>query len=76
MRLPGSSGQAQRIKPALSRSEGRSHSDLGDASLHLVINLVTSTVLQLVLDPPRDVTRRELQDELVRRVEASIRGPA
>jgi AcrR family transcriptional regulator len=48
--------------------------DFSDATLHLVINLVTSTIMQLVLDPPADVTRRELLDELTRRVEAWIRG--
>lgn len=48
--------------------------DLSDASLHLLINLVTSTILQSVLDPPPDVTRRELLDELVRRVEEWLRG--
>jgi AcrR family transcriptional regulator len=48
--------------------------DFSDATLHLTINLVTSTMLQLVLDPPADVARRELLDELVRRVEAWIRG--
>jgi len=47
--------------------------DFNDATLHLVINLVTSTIMQLVLDPPRDVTRRELLDELIRRVEDWIR---
>jgi AcrR family transcriptional regulator len=49
--------------------------DFSDATLHLVINLVSSTILQLVLDPPRDVTRRELLDELARRLEDWIRGP-
>ena len=48
--------------------------EFSDATLHLVINLVTSTIMQLVLDPPRDVTRRELLDELTRRVEEWIRG--
>lgn len=48
--------------------------DFSDASLHLVINLVTSTILQCVLEPPDDVSRRELLDELVRRVDEWIRG--
>jgi AcrR family transcriptional regulator len=48
--------------------------DFSDASLHLVINLVTSTIMQLVLDPPEDVSRRARLDELVLRVEAWIRG--
>lgn len=47
--------------------------DFSDASLHLLINLVTSTIMQCVQDPPRDVSRRALLDELIRRVEAWIR---
>jgi len=47
--------------------------DVSDATLHLLINLVTSTILQLLLDPPEDVTRRELLDELTVRVEEWIR---
>ena len=47
--------------------------DFSDASLHLLINLVTSTIMQSVLDPPQDVSRRELLDELIRRVEEWIR---
>jgi AcrR family transcriptional regulator len=48
--------------------------DFSDASLHLLINLVTSTIMQCVLDPPRDVSRRRLLDELIFRVEEWIRG--
>jgi AcrR family transcriptional regulator len=48
--------------------------DLSDAALHLLINLVTSTIMQSILDPPDDVTRRELLDELIARVEEWIRG--
>ena len=47
--------------------------DLTGASLHLLINLVTSTILQIVNDPPSDVSQRELLDELVRRVEVWTR---
>ena len=47
--------------------------DLGGASLHLLINLVTSTIMQIVNEPPADVSQRALLDELVRRVEAWIR---
>jgi AcrR family transcriptional regulator len=47
---------------------------VSDAALHLLINLVTSTIMQCVLDPPRDVTRRQLLDELVLRVEEWVRG--
>jgi AcrR family transcriptional regulator len=52
---------------------GLVRSDLEGASLHLLINLVTSTILQIVNDPPADVSERELLDELVRRVESWIR---
>jgi AcrR family transcriptional regulator len=61
--------------------EVRSHAgdlvraDFSDATLHLLVNLVTSTIMELVLDPPRDVTRRELLDELILRVEEWLRGP-
>jgi AcrR family transcriptional regulator len=44
------------------------------ASLHLVVNLVSSTILRLVLDPPRDVSQQELIDELVERLDVWIRG--
>jgi AcrR family transcriptional regulator len=59
-----------------SRAGGFVRRDFSDATLHLLINLVTSTVMQCVLDPPKDVTRRELLDELTRRVEGWIRAPA
>lgn len=49
--------------------------DLPDPALHLLVNLVTSTIMQCVLDPPADVSPRELLDELVRRVEEWVRGP-
>jgi len=39
-----------------------------------VINLVTSTIMQLVLEPPHDISRRELLDELARWVDERIRG--
>ncbi len=48
---------------------GLVRADLAGASLHLLINLVTSTIMEIVLTPPADVSRRELLDELVRRVE-------
>jgi AcrR family transcriptional regulator len=47
--------------------------DFSDASMHLLINLVSSTIMQCVLDPPDDVSRRALLAELVRRVEDWIR---
>ena len=49
-------------------------SDFSDARLHLLINLVSSTILQCVLNPPADVSRRALLDELTRSVEEWIRG--
>jgi AcrR family transcriptional regulator len=55
------------------RAGGSVRSDFSDATLHLVINLITSTIMQSVLDPPDDVSRRELLDELVRRIEEWIR---
>jgi AcrR family transcriptional regulator len=45
------------------------------ATLHLVINLVSSTILQLVLDPPEGVTREALLAELSRCVDTLIRAP-
>jgi AcrR family transcriptional regulator len=48
-------------------------SDFSDARMHLLINLVSSTILQCVLDPPSDVSRRALLDELTLRVEEWIR---
>jgi AcrR family transcriptional regulator len=62
------SQQARRRAGTLVRS------DLSDASLQLVINLVTSTIMQLLLDPPTGVTHGELLDELVVRVESWMRG--
>ena len=56
------------------RAGGLVRSDLSDASLQLVINLVTSTIMQLLLDPPAGVTARELLDELIRRVDMWMRG--
>jgi AcrR family transcriptional regulator len=48
--------------------------ELSDPALHLLINLVTSTIMQCVMEPPADVTPRELLDELSRRVEEWVRG--
>ncbi len=56
------------------RAGGFVRADFSEASMHLVINLVSSTILQSVLDPPRDVSRRDLLDELVRWVEERIRA--
>ena len=54
-------------------TRGLVRADLAGASLHLRINLVTSTILQIVNEPPGDVSQRALLDELVRRVELWIR---
>lgn len=48
--------------------------DFSDATLHLLVNLVTSTIMQLVFDPPRGISRRALLDELIVRAEEWIRG--
>jgi AcrR family transcriptional regulator len=55
------------------RAGQRVRPDLSDATLHLSINLVTSTIMQLLLDPPDGVTEREMLDELTLRVEAWMR---
>ncbi|HEX2483844.1 MAG TPA: TetR/AcrR family transcriptional regulator [Myxococcota bacterium] len=57
------------------RAGGTLARELSDAGLHLLINLVTSTILQCILDPPPGVAPRELLDELVRRVEAWLPRP-
>jgi AcrR family transcriptional regulator len=49
--------------------------DFSPAAMHLLINLVSSTILQLVQNPPKDVTHRALLDELAKRVEEWIRRP-
>jgi AcrR family transcriptional regulator len=52
---------------------GRVRRELTPASLQLVVNLVTSTILQLVVEPLDEKKHRELLDELVARVEAWVR---
>ena len=47
--------------------------EMSPASLHLLINLVTSTILQIVNEPPADVPTRALLDELVTRVDRWMR---
>lgn len=55
------------------RSGASLRRDLSGASLQLLINLVSSTILQIVLEPPRDVTQAQMLDELVKRVEMWLR---
>jgi AcrR family transcriptional regulator len=47
--------------------------DLSRAGMQLIVNLVSSTILQLVLDPPDGTTDREVLDELSGRVDAWMR---
>ncbi len=49
--------------------------NLSDATLQLVINLVNSTIMQLVMNPPKHYPKQELLDELIERVEAWIGDP-
>lgn len=62
---------SQRIR---THAGGFVHPGFSTARLHLVVNLVSSTILQLVLDPPEDVAADELLDELVVRVEEWVRA--
>ncbi|HEY6560097.1 MAG TPA: TetR/AcrR family transcriptional regulator [Polyangiaceae bacterium] len=55
------------------RAGGLVRPDFSAASLHLLINLVSSTIFQLVLNPPEDVPASALLDELVRRMEEWVR---
>jgi AcrR family transcriptional regulator len=61
---------SQRVR---AHAGGFVRADFSDATLHLLVNLVTSTIMQLVFDPPQDVSRRALLDELSRRAEDWIR---
>ena len=55
------------------RAGGLVRQEVSPATLHLIVNLVSSTIMQLVLDPPADATRDELLDELGARIAAWIR---
>jgi AcrR family transcriptional regulator len=66
-RLFAFSREAQRRAGGLVRQE------ISPATLQLINNLVSSTILQLVIDPPDDIEPRALLDELVRRIEGWIR---
>jgi AcrR family transcriptional regulator len=52
---------------------GRVRRDITPATMYLIVNLVSTTILQLVLDPPDTPTTREILDELSRRLEGWIR---
>jgi len=47
--------------------------ELSAASVQLLVNLVTSTILQIVLDPPAGISREALFEELVARFEDWLR---
>jgi AcrR family transcriptional regulator len=55
------------------RAGGLVRREVSPATMRLIVNLVSSTLMQLVLDPPEDVTEEELLDELARRISAWIR---
>ena len=44
------------------------------ASIYLMVNLVSSTILQLILDPPPDISRGELLAALARRIATWVAG--
>jgi AcrR family transcriptional regulator len=56
------------------RAGDRVQLDEPRASLRLMVNLVSSTLLQLVIDPPDDVPAETMLDVLARRLEAWIAG--
>lgn len=51
----------------------RIRQDVSPATMHLIVNLVSSTILQLVLDPPDRPTTREVLDELSTRLDGWLR---
>jgi len=55
------------------RAGGLVRQEISPATMRLIVNLTSSTILQLVLDPPADVTKDELLDELALRIAAWIR---
>ena len=55
------------------RAGGLVRQEISPATMRLIVNLVSSTIMQLVLDPPADVTREDLLDELGHRIAAWIR---
>ena len=55
------------------RAGGLVRKEVSPATMRLIVNLTSSTIMQLVLDPPGDVTKDELLDELGLRIAAWIR---
>ena len=78
-RLPAVRALGARLLEFSQRMQGDAgalvHPDFNAATLHLVNNVVVSTILQAVLDPPRDVGSQVLLDELAARIEGWIRMP-
>lgn len=54
---------------------GMVRAELSEPALHLLINLVTGTIMQAVFDPPEGASPRELVDELIFRVERWVANP-
>lgn len=68
---------AQRVRLAWRQNAGSFvHPDFSNATLHLVVQVVSGTVLQIVLNPPKDIPDEALLSELSRRVDGWIRRPA
>jgi AcrR family transcriptional regulator len=55
------------------RAGGLVRQEISPATMRLIVNLTSSTIMQLVLDPPADVTKEELLGELALRIAAWIR---
>jgi AcrR family transcriptional regulator len=68
------SSQLLAFSEQIRRAAGeRIRSDVSPATMHLIVNLVSSTILQVVLDPPDAPTTREVLAELSARLEGWLR---
>jgi len=68
------SGRLLAFSPQLHRHDGgRVRREISPALMQLLINLVTSTILQLVVEPLEPAAHRALLDELATRVEEWVR---
>jgi len=68
------SSQLLAFSEQIRRAAGdRLRRDVSPATMILIVNLVSSTILQLVLDPPDAPTSREVLDELSLRLEGWLR---